>query len=140
MLTGGDCYDDSTSEILLVFKKQDKITAAFPQLSTGFPMGHLEGIFGGLCGGKLLVGYGKDVYERVVAEDKWEHIQTECDVECDRSGAKGCILSNMILLCGGELKTKVELLRIKNSSRIIQELPKNCSRNSRRRSLEAEVI
>ena len=108
----------NTSEIVMVFKQFGKVTSTFSKVATGYPadadaFGGIMGAFGGMCEGRILVGHGRNVYEYKMSEDKWIPFQE--NVDYDRLCATGCTmhshLSDMyLLLCGGKLKSRVELL------------------------------
>ena len=69
--------------------------------------------FGGvLLNSKIFIGFGRGVYEYLASENKWRFAQIPEHIEHSRSRAQGCcITEDTYLLCGGDLRTKVELLK-----------------------------
>ena len=86
-------------------KVRSRSVTKFPFVNSSFCS------FGGmLMNGKILIGAGRNVYEYILSEDKWIHAQY---IEHSRDRAEGCAVNNNYLLCGGNLRTRVELLRFK---------------------------
>ena len=99
----------TTSEMVYVYKKDDKITFAKSKLVKRFPNGNCIGAFGGVCQGKVIAGFEKDVYEYNCEEDEWRQVQK--DVKHDRTCAKSCSIGEMLLVVGPELGNRSEIIR-----------------------------
>ena len=86
------------SEIVFVFKRRDKITYTYSKLARGFPKGNAEGAFFGTCRGKMLVGHGKNIFEYLPQQGKWNRIRHEQSSRYNRFDAQGCEVNGMYLL------------------------------------------
>lgn len=95
------------------------LTASYNDIKKGVcqsicnvPIG-VYGVFGGKCNDNVIVGNYKSAYMYCYKRDEWIQVQDEKDVQFHRFDAKGCILKESLLLCGGSLGNRVELMQIK---------------------------
>ena len=84
---------------------------------------------------KILIGSGignNHVYEYIISDNKWVQIKHHRDLHAELVGAQqysrcrseGCLLmgGTVVILCGGDLKTNVELLTLDNDDRISEDV------------------
>ena len=76
-----------------------------------FPNGNCIGAFGGMCEGRVIVGFEKNVFEYLYKEDAWRQVQKDHDVLHDRIGAKCCSIGDGLLVVCPNLNTHAELIR-----------------------------
>ena len=78
----------TTSEILYVYMKEDRVSFVISKQVKRFPNGNSIGAFGGICEGRVIVGFEKNVLKYLYKEDAWIQVQKDHDVLHDRIGAK----------------------------------------------------
>ena len=109
---------ETSSELILVFKKGLKISSIHTKFAARFPGGNSAnmrfGSFGGICNGNILVGYEKDVYQYNPKDDKWCHVLTTESEPFDRILMQSCSIADMLLLYGGSGNINVQLLKLKH--------------------------
>ena len=101
----------TTSEILYVYMKTGKVSFVISKPVKRFPNGNCIGAFGGICEGRIIVGFEKNVFEYLYKEDEWRQVQKEQDVQHDRTGAKCCSIGDGLLVVSPNLKNNAELVR-----------------------------
>ena len=70
-----------------------------------------HGIFGRKINDKIIVGDAINWYTYCHTMDKWNKAQDEDEVQNSRYCARSCSLKENLLLCGGNLGNRVDLLR-----------------------------
>ena len=70
-----------------------------------------NGAFGGICEGRIIVGFEKEVFEYLYKEDEWRQVQKDKDVQHDRTNARCCSLGDGLLVVSPSLKNNAELVR-----------------------------
>ena len=103
----------TTSEILYIYKRNKDQILSFSKSKPAkrFPNGNCVGAFGGICDGRIVVGFEKDVFEYEEGKDEWRQIQKEKDVQYDRISAQCCTLNQMLLIVSPKLGKRAELMK-----------------------------
>ena len=125
-ITGGGDVDRKqaveTSEIMFVFKRHGKISSTYTHVLPGFPgrrVPRLEG-FGGISDGRIIVGYGRNIFEYKIKERRWtnQFINVHCQIDFELgvgidTHLVGCALNeDQLLLCWD---TQVQLFQCKKN-------------------------
>ena len=123
-ITGGGDVDRKqaveTSEIMFVFKRHGKISSTYTHVLPGFPgrrVPRLEG-FGGISDGRIIVGYGRDIFEYKIKERRWtnQFINVHCQIDFELgvgidTHLVGCAFNeDQLILCW---ETQVQLFQCK---------------------------
>ena len=121
-ITGGGDVDTKkavdTSEFLILFQREERITSMFSKLLPGYPGSRLPKTdgFGGICDNRILVGYGRNIFEYKIKEKLWTNhfVNLHCKMDVDLgigldSHLEGCSINdNRLLLCW---ETQVQFLQ-----------------------------
>lgn len=111
LLAAGDdrewCARKLPSEILFVLKQNNKVTTILSKLAATFPIfsdryaAQWSPVpFGATCKEKLMVGYGNDIFEYSVKENKWIPFPSS-KTNKNRFRIQGCLIGHSKLLtCG----------------------------------------
>ena len=112
LLTTGS---SSTSEIVSVYARNGNVSFCLSKPAKRFPNGNCVGAFGGLCQGRMIIGFEKNVYEYMIEPDEWRQIQKERDVKCDRTFASCCSMEDYLLAIAPGLENRCELMHFKDN-------------------------
>ena len=96
-----------------MYKKDGKVSFAISKPAKRFPHGNCIGAFGGLCNGRIIAGYERNVYEYHLKNDEWKQIQKDRYVKHDRKFVKSCVIRDKLLVVGPSLKNRAELIQFK---------------------------
>ena len=98
-----------------------KPISIFPFKSAGFCT------FGYILGnGMILIGFSRGIYQYISPKDKWEEVISPEMHKFTRSRAQGCSIDrDVYVLCGGDLRNKVELLKETTHSVCLHEKDNN---------------
>ena len=109
-----------TSEVLIVFKRNKEISSVVSRLLPGFQgscVPKLDG-FGVTSSGKILVGYGRNIYEYKIKEKVWtnQFINVDCKVDVElgvglETHVEGCEINDrQFIVCW---ESQVQLMQSK---------------------------
>jgi len=105
------------SEILYVFKRNQKVISLYSKLGPAFPgVSNYYGTFSGLCDGHILVGQNRLMYTYNYRKNQWLQLPWEND--CMRNFASSCAISNSSMVIAGhayDSNNKVQLFRLNDS-------------------------
>ena len=131
----------------MVFQRQGKISSTFTKLLPGFPASRVPKLngFGGLCDGKIIVGYGRNLFEYKPNERIWTNhfINLNCKVDVDlgvglETHMEGCSINNsQLLLCWD---TQVHLFQCRKVDEQRNNVPNNISLHPSKRVRQKSAL